>query len=209
VLKKNKQLIIGFVLGALIFGIIPVGAVVQDYILKKSETKLMVDGKEFANKELPVLIYKGYNYIPAATFREICDTIEVGFEWIGEKNEIQINTGKNVSISPVVEERKIQGMNTVENIDDMRSEKKDGYNILIVDGIEYIHSREVFETSNRRYTFNVNNESTPDKMQLILFDQHTEKEIMTIPQEEIHILHNRTYFKFDYFLKDLVPLINQ
>ena len=44
----------------------------------------MIDG-ETAKKELPVLNYQGYNYIPAATFREICDTIGVGFEWVGIK----------------------------------------------------------------------------------------------------------------------------
>lgn len=95
--KKYKQLVIGFLLGALLFGIVPVGATVQEYILKKSSAKLMVDEKEFSNKELPVLLYKGYNYIPAATFREICDIIGVGFEYVGEKNEIQINTKKVAS----------------------------------------------------------------------------------------------------------------
>lgn len=75
--KKHKQLIMGFLLGALVFGIVPVGATVQDYLLKKSTAKLMVDGVEFANKELPVLNYQGYNYVPAATFMEICDTIGV------------------------------------------------------------------------------------------------------------------------------------
>lgn len=81
-LKKHKQLIIGFLLGALLFSVVPVGATIGEYILKKSTAKLMVDGKEFANKDLPVLNYKGYNYIPAATFREICDTIGSRYSFI-------------------------------------------------------------------------------------------------------------------------------
>lgn len=50
--KKHKQLVIGFLLGALLFGIIPASANIQEYLLKKSSAKLMVDGVEFANKDL-------------------------------------------------------------------------------------------------------------------------------------------------------------
>lgn len=91
--KKNKQLIIGFLLGALLFTIIPVKANISDYMLKESETKIILDGKEIGNKELPVLIMDpGYNYIPISVFREISKTIDLEFQWIAKTNQIEINT---------------------------------------------------------------------------------------------------------------------
>jgi hypothetical protein len=98
-LKKFRHLIIGFVLGALFFRVIPVGAAIQEYILYKSEVQLTVDGQEYNNPELPILNYKGYNYIPAATFRDICNAIGVDFQWAGQVNQIQLRTG-NVPIEP-------------------------------------------------------------------------------------------------------------
>lgn len=106
-----KKFILGFIIGALLFSIIPVSAAVQEYMLQKSDAKLMVDGKEHADKELPVLNYKGYNYLPAAAFRGICDKIGVGFNWDNAKKEIQITTvgqasekeGDNVSRDTVQE----------------------------------------------------------------------------------------------------------
>lgn len=142
--KRNKQLIIGFLLGAMLFSIVPVGATVQDYLLKKSEVKLIVDGKEFANKDLPVLIMEpGYNYIPAATFREICDTIGVGFEYVGDKKEIQIDTKKE-ELSSISENSQPSRQN------DIIQKTKDN-NIFLINGTEYIIMEGVYE-----YLRNVN-----------------------------------------------------
>lgn len=192
--KKYKQLIIGFILGALVFGIIPVSAVVQDYILKKSETKLMVDGKEFANKELPVLIYKGYNYIPAATFREICDTIGVGFEWVGEKNEIQINTNRSMTIK----ETKVKDMIDIE---------KDGYKLFVVDGVEYILPREIFEKHiDQGYDFRF----IPETKELYFYHTNNlrngDEEIL-LRNIETHIFQNKSYIEYNYFKENILPLI--
>lgn len=91
-----KKFILGFIVAAilfsLLFSLVPAGAAIQEYVLYKSEAKLMVDGKEYNNPALPILNYKGYNYIPAATFRDICKAIGVDFQWIGEVKQIQIKT---------------------------------------------------------------------------------------------------------------------
>jgi len=100
--KKYRQLILGFIIGSLIFTIIPVSANIQDYLLQKSDAKLIVDEREFSNQELPVLNYKGYNYIPASAFREICDTMEIGFEWVAPTKEIKINTSQ---VQPIIERK--------------------------------------------------------------------------------------------------------
>lgn len=87
-----KKFILGFLVGALLFSIIPVGAAVQEYVLQMSDAKLVIDGAEYVDKELPVLNYKGYNYIPAAAFRDICQKIGVNFDWVNDVKEIQIKT---------------------------------------------------------------------------------------------------------------------
>ncbi len=183
--KKYKQLIIGFILGVLLFGIVPVGATVQDYILKKSSAKLTVDGKEFGNKELPVLLYKGYNYIPAATFREICDIIGVGFEYVGEKNEIQINTKKIMS----TQERKID---SVEKI------VKDEFKLVVENGVEYVKLRDVFEKLPEYYMFDV----LPNKT--INFVYLDEVLIENMPYK---IIDDRTYIEYEYFTNNILLLV--
>lgn len=96
--KKYRQLILGLIIGSLLFTIIPARASVGGFLLQRSEAKLILDNKEFSNKELPVLNYKGYNYIPAATFREITNAMEIGFEWVAPTKEIKISTDKTNAI---------------------------------------------------------------------------------------------------------------
>lgn len=206
--KKHKQLIIGFLLGALLFSIVPVGATVQGYLLKKSSAKLMVDGKEFANKELPVLNYQGYNYIPAAIFRETCNTIGVGFEWAGVKNEIQINTGKSKTLQPVkesiqpIEERKGESMVNIE---------KDGYRLVVVDGVEYIAPREIHEyliDNNLDYRIEYNQEAK--SLQIFKINDKEDFSKDTVLLDNIPtpmVIDGRNYVNYNYFLETILPVI--
>jgi hypothetical protein len=92
-LRKYKQLFIGILIGILIAAV-PVGAAVQEYTLKQSECKIVVDGKEVKG-ELPLLIMDpGFNYIPAAEFRSICDKMGIGFEFDSPTKEIRIDTAQ-------------------------------------------------------------------------------------------------------------------
>jgi len=88
-----KKFILGFLCAAMLFTAIPIGAAIQEYALKLSAAKIVVDGSEFKDEKLPVLyLDPGYNYIPAAVFRSICDKIGVGFEYDSATKEIQIDT---------------------------------------------------------------------------------------------------------------------
>lgn len=206
--KKNKQLIIGFILGALLFTIVPVGATVQDYLLKKSTAKLMVDGNEFLNKELPVLNYQGYNYIPAATFREICDTIDVEFEWVGEKNEIQIDTRKDSTKTNISQQPSIQEDAIINTEDE---------NIVLINGVKHI-SRDGIND----YLRNANeNKKQNEKHYLSPFKDYTNK-IYTLDGENTSIIIDdvpikRVYGKqfynnfgefieYDFFQNTIAPL---
>ena len=111
-----KKFVLGFLVGALIFSIIPVSAAVQEYVLQKSDCKLIINGKEYANKELPMLNYKGYNYIPADSFRQICEQIGAKFEWVNETKEIRIDKAESKTedgdeISPVTQHETIDIVN--------------------------------------------------------------------------------------------------
>lgn len=99
---KYKQFLIGFFIGALLFTFIPVSAAVQEYILTKSNARIIVDGTEFTDDTLPILNYKGYNYIPAAVFRGICAKLGFSFDWVGETNEIQIQTKGEGNLSDTI-----------------------------------------------------------------------------------------------------------
>lgn len=87
-----KKFVLGFLTAALLFTALPIGAAVQQYVLQPTAAKIVVDGAEVKDDNLPIMSYQGYNYIPAAVFRNICDKIGVGFKWDNEKKEIQITT---------------------------------------------------------------------------------------------------------------------
>lgn len=204
--KKNKQLIIGFILGALVFSIVPVGATVQEYILKKSETKLMVDGKEFTNKELPVLVYKGYNYIPAATFREITDTLGVGFEYVGERKEIQIITNKNDMLDKVQLKDNIER----EKVDKMERIAKDGFELFIVNGIEHISLGEVkgyLKEQQLSYDIHYNPQNKEFQFQKIINEEDPTSNIILLDDIPTRILYDRGVVTYDYYKQNILSLI--
>jgi hypothetical protein len=89
-MKSARSAISGIIIGIMLT--VTATAAVQEYTLKKSECKLMVDGVEVKG-ELPLLIMDpGYNYIPAAEFRSICDKIGIGFEFDVPTKEVRIET---------------------------------------------------------------------------------------------------------------------
>lgn len=90
-----KKFMLGFLIGALLFSIMPINAAIQQYTLQQSDCKLVVDGNEFKS-DMPLLNYDGYNYLPAAGFREICDKLNIGFEFDNETKEIRIITSNKV-----------------------------------------------------------------------------------------------------------------
>ena len=197
--KKHKQLIIGFVLGALLFSIVPVSATVQEYLLQKSSAKLIVDGMEFANKELPVLNYKGYNYLPAATFREVCNKIGIGSEWIGEKNAIQIDTSTKSNTAIADREQ-----NSIQ----VTTYQKDSFDILNYNNKEYIAYIDIKDKLPDGYKFDYE----PGKNIIFIATYERDKDgrdtIKSIVLNDIpHMLYERkTWIEYDYYLKNIASL---
>lgn len=194
--KKHKQLITGFILGAIVFGTMPVQAKVQEYLLQKSTAKVMVDGKEFTNKDLPVLNYKNSNYIPMATFREICNNIGVGFEWVGESREVQISTGRNTQVQPIKENTSLIEV------------EKDGYKIGVVDGVEYITLREAGgKFHDQGYWFNYTQETNNIRFSYTDDWRDESKEDILLDEVKLTVFEGISYMEYSYFKENILQLI--
>jgi hypothetical protein len=132
--KKYRQLIIGFAI-CLLFVVVPVGAAVNEYTLKQSECKIVVDGKEVKG-ELPLLIMDpGFNYIAAAEFRSICDKIGIDFEFDPPTKEIRITTRQDVKTmlsQSAVNEKESEGVSEV------ITQTPDGLEVFQYEGEKYI-----------------------------------------------------------------------
>jgi hypothetical protein len=77
---------------------LPVNAAVE-YTLKQSECKIVIDGEVYTDILPMLLMEPGYNYVPASTFRSICDKIGVGFVYDNTVKEIQLTTVKEETLS--------------------------------------------------------------------------------------------------------------
>lgn len=218
-----KKFILGFLCAAVLFSAIPAGAAIQEYILYQSEVKLMVDGAEISNPDLPILVYKGYNYIPAATFRDICSKIGVDFQWIGGVNQIQINTptiqiasdstssaainaDNGVNLTPPPGPPKLDGIDSV-FIDEFDGKyyikiefvnkkiRPNGYDILYNPKTEqYILIKTVPFVSYGRAVYSL---LSPDDQILLDIVQTN-----AIPKTHIH-----DYIEVGYYLDTILPLI--
>lgn len=109
---KNRQLIIGILIGALIFGGIPVFAATGQYILTQARYKIVVNGVEYADTELPILNYNGTTYVPLRAVGKLLGNeprwneekrqVEIGYSADIDSQWIDLNTlGKNYGLEIV------------------------------------------------------------------------------------------------------------
>ena len=133
-MKNIGNILIGFLIG--IMFTITVNAAVKEYVLKQSECKIVVDGVEVKG-ELPLLIMEpGFNYIPAAEFRSICDKIGIGFEFDVPTKEIRIATQKTQPLSA-------KGVDNVSEV----VKTPDGLNVILYEGKYYVRWGELRDKS--------------------------------------------------------------
>jgi hypothetical protein len=202
-MKKYKQLIIGIIIGVMVASVVPVGAAIEEYILKKSPHKLAVNGEYWPEGTLPMMIYQdGYNYIPAATFRGICENMNIPFAWDREKEEIQIGETK-------------QGDENMSN-DNEVIEMDDGS--VMIRGEKYYHpmaSKPIIsdiKESNVNYTFVRTSENdTLDFVKWTYLENNLKKEILIagipiIRFPTIHGIERCAYIEWDYYINNILPL---
>lgn len=216
--KKYKQLFIGFILVAIMLNIVPVGAAVKQYILTESNAKLVIDGAEVNNPELPVLNYEDYNYIPAATFREICAKLGIDFQWIEETSQIQINTLKTKEVEKVQTSSK-------------NRTTEDGLPIININGKDYVSTMEI----NKKYwdgripksrnqlgatwyginsigsKFSLQKGELVEKANPVTGAKYNDYEVITIldnvPFQQFYTEPEGVYVELDYYINTILPLI--
>lgn len=192
-----KKFILGFLLGALLFSIVPVSAAIEEYILYKSEAKLIVDGQEYNNPDLPILNYKGYNYIPAATFRNICKAIGVDFQWVGEVKQIQLKTNK------------VQTSFSNKSEVDKMSMTSDGLKVYMIDGVNYVLIKDIVEKYNN-FNFSWARADSENKILDFIYDAkkpNGEGDRILIENIPYLIYENRGYVTTEYYESTILPII--
>jgi len=96
VMLKNKQLIIGILIGALVFGGIPAFAATAQYILTQAQYKIVVRGVEYTDTENPILNYNGTTYVP---LRAVGKLLGNEPRWNEEKRQVEIGYSADIDLS--------------------------------------------------------------------------------------------------------------
>ena len=191
-LKKYKQLITGIVIGALIFGAVPAGAAVKEYVLRPSTHKIIVDGVEFKDEKLPILFMEpGYNYIPVALFRKICEKIGASLEFDGAKGEIKISTGQAVK-----EEEEMS-----RQIEILHHNGKDYVELGLINAIYRL------EFEKPIFTLRRTEEGTGE---IDLLDKNDPNKVLISNIPYVDIPYKSSYARcveYDYYINVMLPLI--
>lgn len=84
-----KKFIMGLLIGALLFSITPVTAAIEQYILYKVDYKVMVNGVEYQDVDLPILNYQGNTYAP---MRSLLDFAGMTINWNAELQQAEVTS---------------------------------------------------------------------------------------------------------------------
>ena len=184
-LRKYKQFMIGFLIGALLFSLSPVFA---------------EGGLNIMENPFPVLIngklerVEGYN-INGYTFLKLADFSKAGLDvkFNEEKRRIEI-------------ESNIDGLNKEGN-GEMGKIEKDGFVLLIKDNVKYIKLRDIYNKHKGVYDFEPTQDSNIDNRNITLVNVNTGENLLNIQHEQTYIFNSQTHFTYDYYKNTILPLI--
>jgi hypothetical protein len=217
-----KKFFLGFLTAALLFSALPVGAAIKEYTLKPASAKFTVDGVEIKDDKLPLLyLNPGYNYIPAAMFKKICDKINVGFGYNSTTKAMEITTktttiagGDNVSEVPLNKYGLPDFSNYTGEKPVIEDDGLDQY--FTYEGIKYIRlGRDENRPSmvTRPYGLNdppIDNEGNRKIILAKTVITEEAEESIIILDEIPYAMYDgfRTYYiPYDYYLNTILPLI--
>lgn len=202
-----KKFFLGLLIGIFVTAVIPVGAAVEEYICKKAQYKVMIDGKEYSNDEQPILNYNGRTYFPRAFLEELGFVIK----WNGELGQAEFYTPEHYN-------------NMVE--DNSMVQTTEDVGVFLIKGEKYIwllHSvlAHYLSPSSKshdiRYTLSYNSEKeTADfiKWYKTVSDgiEISKREVLiaNIPITrfpDVPGIDKRAYIKWDYFKNTIMPLV--
>ncbi|MGF7059530.1 stalk domain-containing protein [Brassicibacter mesophilus] len=87
-LNKLKIFVCGFISAIIILNMPAVIASVEEYTLQRANFNIVIDGEEYKDDKLPILIKDGNTYIPLKKF---CDISGMNIHWNSQLNQIEIN----------------------------------------------------------------------------------------------------------------------
>jgi hypothetical protein len=194
-LRKYKHFMIGFLVGALLFSLSPVFAEGGLNIME-NPFPIFINGK--------MERVEGYN-INGYTFLKLADFGKAGL--VVKFNE----TEKRIEIESVIKSSNERGGDKIveESIPiEGATIEKDGYNLMVVNGIEYVSLKEVYEKYEGKYRFNpLDGEKAIRRAAIMLIDNTTDEHITAIPNQYTIKTNEKTYIVYSYFLEHVLPEI--
>lgn len=130
---KYKQLIIGFILGALVFSVVPVGAAIEEFICYKADYKVVIKGVEYNDSDLPILNYKGNTYAP---FRSMLKKAGLNVTWNAELGQAEV-TSNPTNEQNTISKGDSNSMSTATKINRFQLPEGAEYFTITKDDVEY------------------------------------------------------------------------
>lgn len=153
-----KKFIIGFLLGAMIFGI---AGYAVTYVAQPATFKVMVNGKEFVS-DPPALVVEGRTYLP---LRAMGDALGVPVEWNAELNRAEVGSTAPVADANTYSRSNPAPLNTVQVFTQSEEDYGDAACTVSVRVIETIRGNKAWE---KIYADNQFNDPAPEGYEYIL-----------------------------------------
>lgn len=195
-----KKFFLGLLIGIFVTAVIPVGAAVEEYICKKAQYKVIINGEEFSHPELPILNYKGNTYAP---FRPMLEAAGLVVEWNGDLGQAEVTTP---SKDDTIKE---------DNVKEGEDEHM-GIKPVVINDKKYFWTHHIHTyLGDSDYTFWHNSDN--DTLQFVKkneFIPGIEPEIIIdnipiIRFPDIPRISNYAYLEWEYFVNTLLPIISE
>jgi len=220
--KKYRQLTIGILIGVIITLAIPINAAVEQYALYKSDIKLLINGVECQINDLPIMNFEGYNYVPVAIFRKICEEIGGKLDWVAEVKEVRITTPVIVGKPepdiiepqprpappvPTIPIPQTDNIKDDDKVNELTFFIQNGMEILIYNNEKYITPGTISDINPE---FNWQYDSSTKRLDVYVFSGRIFDETANYPSTKNtpYIESNgRKWIKYDYYKKTILPLL--
>lgn len=209
-----KKFILGFLTAALLFTAIPVGAAIEEYICYRADYKLVINGQEYNDPDLPLLNYKGYT---VASVRKLFEAAGLNVNWNAELGQAEVSVApvpaptkevEAVSDQPVVQLNRY-GMPIFMNGDKNPPLENEGnLYYFVYDGVKYVllDLKERPKSYAYKYTGGILYLATYEAVG----DEVKETKIIPeIPHGEYFWESYRFMVTYDYYINTLLPTLKR
>jgi hypothetical protein len=225
-----KSILIGIIIGIVLSSSVFAGEEIMQYIFTQSNCKLIVDGQEYNNPDIPITLFMkdNSNFAPLAVVRDLCNKLDVPFVYDNVTKEIRITT-TSVTTTDNLGKEETSLMSETNITTDKVTYRKDENGLMIVtqNGVDYvgIDNIETYILSKHNDSYNTYffkyDETTNTS-----YIENSYKEKITIEtpsnvdikRENIVLLKDIPCFKiktdgikikYDYYLNSILPLFDE